>query len=38
MGITNGGQLQELFMAGGLGFLLGAFYDVFRVILSLIHI
>ena len=32
MGITNGGQLQELFMAGGLGFLLGAFYDVFRVI------
>lgn len=32
MGITNGGQLQELFMAGGLGFLLGALYDVFRVI------
>lgn len=32
MGITNNGQLQELFMAGGLGFLLGAFYDVFRVI------
>lgn len=32
MGITNSGQLQELFLAGGLGFLLGAFYDVFRVI------
>ena len=32
MGITNGGQLQELFMGGGRGFLLGAFYDVFRVI------
>ena len=32
MGITNNGQLQELFLAGGLGFLLGAFYDVFRVI------
>lgn len=32
MGITNGGQLNELFLAGGLGFLLGALYDVFRVI------
>lgn len=32
MGITNGGQLNELFLAGGLGFLLGGFYDVFRVI------
>lgn len=32
MGITNSGQLQELFLFGGLGFLLGALYDVFRVI------
>lgn len=32
MGITNSGQLNELFLAGGVGFLLGAFYDVFRVI------
>lgn len=31
MGITNGGQLNELFLSCGLGFLLGVYYDVFRV-------
>lgn len=31
MGITNSGQLSGLFLSCGLGFLLGAYYDVFRV-------
>lgn len=31
MGISNGGQLHELFLSCGLGFLLGLYYDVFRV-------
>lgn len=31
MEITNGQQLNELFLSCGLGFLLGAFYDIFRV-------
>lgn len=31
MGISNGGQLNELFLSCGLGFLLGVYYDVFRV-------
>ncbi len=32
MEITNGQQLNELFLSCGMGFLLGAFYDVFRLI------
>ena len=32
MEITNGQQLNELFLACGMGFLLGAYYDLFRVI------
>lgn len=32
VGFANAVQLQELFLAGGMGFLLGAYYDVFRVI------
>lgn len=31
MGFTNGEQLRELWLCGGVGFLLGAYYDVFRV-------
>lgn len=31
MGFTNTGQLWELFSCGGAGFLIGAYYDVFRV-------
>ena len=30
--MTNGQQLNELFLSCGMGFLLGAFYDVFRLI------
>lgn len=30
MGFTNARQLQELFLSCGMGFLLGAYYDVFR--------
>lgn len=32
MKITNGQQLYELFLSCGMGFLLGLYYDVFRVI------
>lgn len=31
MQFTNNEQLYELFLCGGLGFLLGVYYDVFRV-------
>lgn len=31
MGLTNGGQLTGLFLSCGLGFLLGLYYDGFRV-------
>ena len=32
MEMTNGQQLNELFLSCGMGFLLGAYYDIFRVI------
>ncbi len=32
VGFANASQLHEVFLAGGMGFLLGAYYDVFRVI------
>ena len=32
MEFTNGGQLYELFLSCGFGFLIGVYYDVFRVI------
>lgn len=32
MGFTNGMQLRELFLSCGMGFLLGAYYDVFRIL------
>ncbi len=31
MGFANAEQLRELFLSGGMGFLLGAYYDVFRL-------
>lgn len=31
MGFTNFQQIREVFLCGGVGFLLGAYYDVFRV-------
>ncbi len=31
MGFANTEQLRELFLSGGMGFLLGAYYDVFRI-------
>ncbi len=31
MGFTNAEQLWEAFLSGGMGFLLGAYYDVFRI-------
>lgn len=37
MGFTNAEQLRELFLSGGLGFLLGAWYDVFRILRRLSH-
>ncbi len=37
IGFANGAQLNELFLSGGMGFLLGAYYDVFRVIRQLIR-
>ncbi len=37
MGFTNAEQLRELFLSGGLGFLLGAWYDVFRILRRLLH-
>ena len=32
MGFTNIEQVQELFLSCGMGFLLGAYYDVFRIL------
>ena len=32
MGFTNVQQLRELFLSCGMGFLLGAYYDVFRIL------
>ncbi len=32
MGFTNVEQLRELFLSCGMGFLLGAYYDVFRIL------
>ncbi len=32
MGFTNTEQLRELFLCAGVGFLLGAYYDVFRLL------
>lgn len=32
MGFTNAMQLRELFLSCGMGFLLGAYYDVFRIL------
>lgn len=32
MGFTNTEQLRELFLCGGMGFLLGLYYDVFRLL------
>ncbi|MBR5540209.1 MAG: spore cortex biosynthesis protein YabQ [Clostridia bacterium] len=32
MGFTNVAQLRELFLSCGMGFLLGAYYDVFRIL------
>ena len=37
MGFSNNGQLQELFYAGGMGFLLGGYYDVFRILRTVLH-
>lgn len=37
MGFSNNEQLQELFYAGGMGFLLGAYYDVFRILRTLLR-
>lgn len=37
MGITNGGQLDGLFLSCGFGFLLGLYYDVFRVARLIMH-
>ncbi len=36
MGFHNTEQIRELFLAGGMGFLLGAYYDVFRVLRCLL--
>lgn len=32
MGFTNASQLREVFLSGGMGFLLGAYFDVFRLL------
>lgn len=37
MGFTNAEQLWEVFLSGGMGFLLGAYYDVFRIWRKLSH-
>ena len=36
MGFHNAELLRELFLSGGMGFLLGAYYDVFRVLRCLL--
>lgn len=38
MGFSNHDQLRELFYAGGMGFLLGGYYDIFRILRKLLHI
>ena len=37
MGFTNAMQLRELFLSCGMGFLLGAYYDVFRILRCILH-
>ncbi len=37
MGFTNAEQLYELFLSGGMGFLLGVYYDIFRIVRRLLH-
>ena len=37
MGFTNTEQLYTLFLCGGMGFLLGAYYDGFRLLRLLLH-
>lgn len=37
MGFTNAEQLWEAFLSGGMGFLLGAYYDVFRIWRKILH-
>ncbi|MBR2406126.1 MAG: spore cortex biosynthesis protein YabQ [Clostridia bacterium] len=37
MGFTNAEQLRELFLSGGMGFLLGVYYDAFRILRRLLH-
>ncbi len=37
MGFSNSEQLRELFLSGGMGFLLGAYYDVFRILRQLLR-
>lgn len=37
MGFTNITQMQELFLYCGMGFLLGAYYDVFRILRQILH-
>lgn len=32
MGVANAEQVRQLFLYGGMGFLLGAYYDVFRIL------
>lgn len=34
MGFENTEQLRELFLSGGMGFLLGLYYDAFRILRS----
>ncbi len=36
MGFYNTEQIRELFLSGGMGFLLGAYYDIFRVLRCLL--
>lgn len=37
MGFTNAEQLWEVFLSGGMGFLLGGYYDVFRIWRKMSH-
>ncbi len=37
MGFTNFAQLRELFLSCGMGFLLGGYYDVFRLLRRWFH-
>ena len=38
IGFSNLTQLREMFLAGGMGFLLGAYYDVFRIIRRILRV